>query len=658
MARKRSAGINDPGQSAQEPPKTPAPAEPDDPVKVWLERLTAANKDYEAWAKEFRTARLLQYVRGKHWHGLSEADKQKKYTINLIFASIETALPSLLFNRPKVVVEAQPDRLQDVDSDVGNRATLIESAIQTQIDRRDIKFGKRTELALRNAFTHFGLIEVGYSADWIDNPNANKPVLKSDNTPLEDGDGRPVLQPAKVLRPGRQSESLYLKQIPAANFRVWPGYPVLQDNDWAAYCEWVQVEDVKSNPAYENTQGLNATGAVGGQLDDPDNRNEKDTARRKRTNQVRLWKVWDFRAKKRYVLAVGHSKMLMDGKPYSHFPISAIKFYELDESWYPIPPVFNWLCSQDEINEIRESWRTHRRRFVRRYMRQASVKQEEWDKLEAGEDGVCIEVPQVDPPPIAAIADADLSAQNIPIALAAAKEDFMQMTGLSGEQRGVPEAETATQANIVNVRAQIREGSLRERVAEWLADVCRLMLLTMTSQMQQEVRVKLTTDPFKPSPKALGATDEGWKEVKAEELTKDLDVDVRVDVTSLSPVAQDARRLQRQNLMMLLASPFVLALVSKADPQAPDQPPPLLRQMLSDYSIDSDHEVREWWRVLQAVQADQQQMQLMAMMAKATGGQPGMGPGVPGMSALPGLLPAASGVGAPAGQPSAAPVGT
>jgi hypothetical protein len=49
--------------------------------------------------------------------------------------------------------------------------------------------------------------------------------------------------------------------------------------------------------------------------------------------------------------------------------------------------------------------------------------------------------------------------------LAATKDDFASSAASAGEARGVPEAKTATQANIVNVRAELRESRARNQVA-------------------------------------------------------------------------------------------------------------------------------------------------------------------------------------------------
>ena len=617
MARKKSPPEPKEGRAIKEKDATPAAAL--DPVQVWQGRITRENKVYDAWAKEYDVERGLHYYLGKQWKGLARSDADKKYVINLIFATIETQMPSLLFSRPKVTVEPRPsDVSEQPKSDAGGRASLIESTLQTFIDDPRLKFNAQTALSLKDGYFRFSVIEVGYTADWIDNPNADKPALKDDGTDMLDSAGQPVKQPRKLLKKG--SEELFIKRIPPQSFRASPGHNILEENDWIAYYEWHPIEDIQANPEYENTTDLKPTGQVTNQ---PDQQPEQEQTRERQNGMVKLWKIWDLRKKVRHVIAEGHPKMLQQDKPWTAFPLAALKFYEIPDAWYPLPPVFNWIKPQDEINESREMQRTHRRRFVRRYMREPNVKQEEFDKLEAGEDGVCIEVPKVNPSPIMPIPDAELGQSNWE-QLASTKDDFQQITGVSGEARGIPEADTATQANIINVRSQIRESSARLLVADWLATIARLMLLTIREHMQLPMVVKLNTDPFAPKknlqplPQPGVASDpvgaliqagpsrgdriaQEWKQVESKDL--DLDVDVKIDIASLSPVAEDAQRAQWNIVLQLLTNPPLFQLLMTPNPDQPDDPPPLLRKTLVLNGVKSDQEIREIYRVGRAVLA-------------------------------------------------------
>jgi len=581
-------------QSEATPPGRP------DPAKVWDERLTAANKVYDTWSKEYDCPKLDKYYRGKHWHGLAETEAEKKYVINLIFATVETQLPTLLFSKPKVLVEARPDHETTANSEADSRATLIQQALQTRVDDPKLHFTFETTLSLRDAYSRFAIVEVGYTADWIDNPNAGKPMLNDRDEVMADSEGEAVLQPDKVLKE-KSKESLFVKRVAPNSFRCSPGRNLLEANDWVAYAEWFYVEDVKKNPDYTHTADLKATGSVA-TSDDEDASADPDQKRH--AGQVRVWKIWDLRTKTRHVYAEGHKRLLQTGKAFEALPLFDLKFYELPDAFYPLPPLYNWISPQDELNESAEMRKVHRRRAVRRYMREPSVKKEEFEKLETGEDMVCIEVPKITPPPIAPIPDAPLDGATWQ-QLAATKDDFLQITGVSGEARGSQETETtATQANIVNVRAQMRESRARAQVADWLGRICRHMLVTIRAQMQLPFMVQRSVDPFSfpsdPTQVARGA--QAWKEIKAEDLG-DLDVDVKIDVASLSPVAEDNQRQQWNIVLQLFTNPALVTMLMEPDPKAPQQVSPLLRKTLMLNGISSDQEIQTIWRIAQALMA-------------------------------------------------------
>jgi hypothetical protein len=585
------------------PPKKPAtPATSADggsATRLWQNRITQSGKDHDKWEKEFEVERLEEYYEGKQWKGLSEEERKKRYVINMVFATVETQLPSLLFSKPKVNCEARPEHEEDTASESANRATLIEQALQTYIDDPKLAFGMETTLALHDAYSRYSIIEVGYTADWIDNPNADKPVLKENDEPQMDVDGKtPLLQPKKILRTGTK-ERVFVKRIPAEDFRVGPGRNRLETNDWCAYREWHQVEDVKANKDYQNTEDLKPTGRL---ASDPEDRERSDADDEQRhAGMVLLWKIFDIRRKVKHVMADGHAKMLQENKPFNFLPFASLKFFERRNAWLPLPPIYNWLSPQDEINESREQQKIHRRRASRRYMREPSVKSEEFAKLESGEDMVCIEVPKVDPPPIAPIPDAPLDAQNW-TELAASKDDFNQIAGVGGEARGVPDEKTATQANIINVREQVRESRARTQVATWLADIARLMLLTIRAHVTAPFMVKRTVDPFAMNAARLEEAAKGWQEIEAEDIDE-LDVDITIDVASLSPVSEDAQRQEWNQALTIVANPQLQPILMEPDPVAPQEPSPIFRKTLTLNGVKSDQEIRTMWRIGQAMMA-------------------------------------------------------
>ncbi len=257
--------------------------------KRWQQQIAAADRVYKKWDTRFKPDTLKDYYLGKQWRFQPEDVQAANYTINLIFPTIETQLPSLLFYRPQVKVEGRAPHTDDQQSDASGRAQLIENTIQTFIDDPKLHFKMHTYLGLRDAEFGYGLCEVGYTADWIDNPNADKPVQKDDGDPMLDDAGAPVMQAPKIPK----NETLYVKRIPFATFRCsQSGRNILQTNDWAGYFEWHDVADVKANPEYENTERLRAGGSL---FDMPTTTGDDVNAPSPHAGMVKIWKIWDLR---------------------------------------------------------------------------------------------------------------------------------------------------------------------------------------------------------------------------------------------------------------------------------------------------------------------------------------------------------------------------
>jgi len=561
-----------------------------DRVKTWRERVRSSCKLYDKWAERFETERLEDYYLGRQWKGLQEDVAKKRYVINLVFSSIEVNKPALSFYRPQVRVQTRPGRADDLDSHAKLRAQLSEDTIQTFIDDPDIDFHLETTLALHEAHFRFGVVEVGYTADYTDNPNAGKPVLKeNEDTVVKDSEGNAVTHGDRIVN----HEQLFVKHIPADTFRVaLSSRNKVARNDWAGYYEWHYVEDIKANKAYSNTAGLKPTGVVSKELRDDD-----DLEARSHADMVKLWKIWDIRQGVRHVIADGHDKFLIEGRKFSFLPFAVVKFHEILKSFYPFPPVYAWLGPQDEVNETREMQRAHRRRFYRRYTVDPNVDDQELQKLEDGGDGVYAKILQSQAP--VPVPDAPLSS-DVWQHLDASKNDFMTVSAIGGDQRGVAESETATQASIIDVRSRLRETSARTKVADWMADIARLILLTIRENMALPFWISANVDPASANKGQESAkiTAE-WKQIMAEDLGK-LDLDVFIELASMSPVTEDVQRNSWNQVLAILTNPQILMILAQSET--------LLRKTLSLYGIRSEDEITEIQKVAQAtIQAMQAQ---------------------------------------------------
>jgi len=587
-----------------------------DRVGVWQSRVTASGKIYKKWEEKYRCDLLEQYYHGHQWAEQPEEMAEEHYTINMVFPSVEIKIPSLFFYHPNVKIRPRPAKADDTGTLSEERAKLQQDTVNTFIQDPRLDFKGEVSLALRESFYRFGVIEVGYTADFIDNPLLQKPELELTEKEKE------LAKAKKIPNPENENpESLYIKRIPARNFRAGVNAKnSIHRCDWVGYFEEHYPSDLKKNENYKNTSGLKATGRIkkditgeGAEEKDRDvdgNVVDRDT--------VRVWKIWDLRSRKRIVFVDGGEKFLLEDT-FTYLPFAVLKQYEILDQFLPFPPVYNWLHPQNELNETREMQRVHRKRFYRRYTyRDGAIDPAEIEKLESGGDGVYARANQ--PDPIQAVPDAPLDpsiARNIPDS----KQDFMEISGVSEEQRGnAVDTTTATQANIVDVRSRIRENYQRENVAGWMANIARLILKTIKENMVLPIWVQMNIDPTGQQP-AQEAAKVGalWKMITSTELGP-IEEDITVDMTSLTPLVEQEEMRNWTQVLGLLTNPALVAVLMASDV--------LLRKTLGYFNVKSEKEIAEVKKAGMAILAQLAAAAAAQAGAKGAGGQQGSpGPG-------------------------------
>lgn len=598
--------------------------------RAWVDRIFRANKDYQEWEDKYFCRDLEDFYLGHQVKQSQDENGEEPYIVNLCFPSVEIKIPSLLFYRPKIDVDVRTPFEEQAGSNIAERTKLLEDTANTFISDRRVGFQEQALLALRESFYRFGVVEVGYSGNFIDNPNAGKPMLHDDGSEMMDEDGKPVLEPS--VKPPTK-ESVYVRRIPAHQFRVALGSNNRLDwTDWCGYYEWEYLEDVKRNPAYKNTANLKAQGSWKSDYTNPKGRPQRNSdtldsvdERAKMSNMVKIWKIYDIRTKTKKVYAEGSYKPLQE-ESFTYLPFAVLKFHDILDTFYPLPPMFNWRLSQKEFNTTRQAQKIHLKRFKRRFARmKGTIDESEFEKLETGPDGVCVET-NVDPEKaIVPIQDAQMSPdswRNIP----ATKDDFMQITGVGGESRGEASSATATQASIIDTRARIRESFSRYQMSLFLADIISLLLKTIKEHMTLPFMVKRNVDLQASDAVQNAARVAGlWQQIEAEDLGE-LDYEVSVDMESMSPANEDTDRQQWMAMMSSLTPQTVLMLYTSDV---------MLRKHLAFFGIRGDKQILEVRKALES------QLLVMSGMPPMQAAQAAKGGGMPqpGLPGMPGSLP-------------------
>lgn len=507
-------------------------------AKTWLERINKGVDYAKKWSTKMKCDKLEEYYLGDQWE--KSGSDYEPYVINYFFSSIEVQLPSLLFDEPVFHVKPKPRKGEYNFETAIQKATLRQDIINTLTSDPNIYFADQIEDAIMDHFFRFGLIEVGYEADWIENPNADKPILKSDNEIWKDEEGNVIKQPRRLPT----NERVFVKRIQPNRFVVGGiNYSLLKTCDWCAYWEYFRAEDLLANS--KNLINLDEIKWPGGRSPDfvPKDADKNKTmispALQSQGDLIKCWHLFDNRRKKRYLIADSPAVTLKDDIDFDRLPLFDLRMHKQRDSWYPLPPTRNWKQPQDEINETREQARNHRKRFNRKYLynKNAFSNPEELDKLMNGGDGTWA---ASDLPDLANVTipvqDANLSSSAMQ-ELVVTKDDMNIISGTASEQRGQADRTSATQANIIDQRSQVRESKGRIKIAKWLNAIAREMLLQFEENFTTgSIFVEMVTDSAESSD-----VTSIWHEIKADDLRGQsgefLDYNVKISIDSMSPVA-------------------------------------------------------------------------------------------------------------------------
>jgi hypothetical protein len=598
----------------------------DDPIaQVWLPRTKRADDYYQNWSDKFKCDTLEEYFYGFQWQcdGMPSA-RYDRYVINYVFSTLEIKKPSILFKNIAFRVKPKPANAEFDFMSSAVRARNREDALNTVVSDPEVEFNEEVEQFIVDAFFRFGVMEVGYSANWIENPNAGKPILKSDNDPYADADAEDNIlrEPPELPK----DEQIYFKRILPWRFRVGgQDGTTFKKCSWVGYYDYFRLEDLKANKKLKNLDKLEQTGSFTTRSEDfnatvGDGQSAESEEDQKNGDLVKCWVIYDLRKKEKLIIAALGVTLLK--KKWKNLPLVSLKFVEKLRGWYPVPLVYNWKHPQDEINEARDQQRAHRRRARRIYLMQSGTfaTDEEIAKIEDGPDMTLV---TTEGPP----ADKIKALENAPLDNIVAQDlitsdaDINKISGTPGDHRGSSDRTTATQASIVDQRAQLRETRTREQIANALVRIGRLTLITIqehfTSAFWIAVRTNQGDEDFMSEFKT--AQDE-WKQLTAGELGKDLDFDVSISLDTVSPLENDASKKAFVEFLSILTNFPQLAF-----------DPVLVREAAYRCNYRNEKVIARMAQMAMIAQLGQMAAAKASLEQQAI--QPGGGPGGPGGNA-------------------------
>lgn len=469
----------------------------------WQARINQANKYYITWEERFRCDTLENYYEGFQWNlanGVSTleiAGVRRPYTVNLIYSTLKRKVANITYTYPQFILTPRPGQM-DWNQDFAVQSSQIkEDTLNTIASDPRMELVDDIRLAAIDSFFRFSVIEVGYSIGW-QNPNTPDIYLASHDDPTISALKDKVIDAPKL----DPKFGCYTKWISARRFRVSMADDVkLRNCDWCGYFAYMPISvlkktkginfpenfeqnyysvDIADATAYFNQEGYSTEAA-------------QDMVTRGQIAKV--WHIWDNITKKRLLLLDGRFQE-MYSEDFERLPFTTHRTDISLKGWYPIPPVWQWLSPQNEVNEAREQMRRYRRRATRKFeVSKGKVDFDELEKMKSEIDGEVIVVKDMGGMPVIRPITNPQIDGNIENGLITAKDDFDIVAGIPVARGRASDRQTATATRAIQTDQGIIESIEQIDFSKFVAAIGREMLLQTGEKMPIGMWIKYTIDP-------------------------------------------------------------------------------------------------------------------------------------------------------------------
>jgi hypothetical protein len=464
---------------------------------LWEERIVQAEREKQKWIDEFR-CETLEFMYYGHQMPDWWSHPETWFSVNLIYSAFKILKRNVVPKNLEVVV--RPRRTFRADRELVEQLQVQSGLRQAVLQYWVEKLGVEAEarMAYLSAMWAFGCAKVGYNAVMEDNENVGRPVKDKQGSILWDGDSM-VLEPDKHV-------------VKEDFFVDWVDYEcLLVDRDcsnnpdktarWIAHKIFKPVEEVKKDPMYKNTGKLGPSALEDREReylkqDDfktPMTRMGRPGPALEEDEVVVLYEIYDMYRGETITIARDHNGPIRGPEDVpqgvGEHPFIFLKMAERRGSFYPIPAVFNWMGPQLEYNVRRNMMALHLRRYGRKYI-YYGMDDSEMSKLEEGVDGTYA---KADDPSarVEPIKDAPLdSAQYFDTGRL--RIEFDEMSGVGALQRNVPDADSATEAEIVERRAREGESDDHEAVMEFISAIVTKLHKCIEANLTMDGAVQVT----------------------------------------------------------------------------------------------------------------------------------------------------------------------
>jgi len=568
----------------------------------WLQEIQRAKDVKEEWSKRFRIPLAYDYFEG--------AQKPSGYpddewiTINLVYSSILAELPSLYSTDPYYYIKlARSYSVNPQDIALFEKRAKVRQSMLNYI-KREIDLKTTSRVNIFDAFFQFGVSKVHYHSTLQDNENAGNPLMDSSGGVMVDENGEAMLEPETIP----VGEAYVVSRIHPDDFFVDPEASSLDNTvRWRCHRYKEHIDYFKTNKRYtaEARKEIKATEAKDESEKERERRKKGGLATRDDTPEpeyIVLYEIWNAADDEWFVVADGYDKFVRqpDEMPpgTEDHPFVTLRYTMRDDSWYPLPPVSQWLDSQYDYCMFRSKLSTHLKRFNRKYELDETLVSD-WEQsatdLTLGDDGTVIRARGQGISAVRPISDAPLD-QQLHTNLAYLRNDFQDLA-VGANQRGARSGvDSATEAGILEKRAVLREGDRVGLVVDFLQLVGRKLDQLVQVHIDKDQAVKVTGPESETYWELIRVSD--YDDIAGE-------YEYTINVGSVTPQLPEIERAQWTAFLGLLASAPFLATSKR-----------LLEKGAEMHHINDEALVEELFKIAtQQVQMQQQQQQ-----AKGVGG--------------------------------------
>ena len=512
---------------------------------LWLTKIKNANKYYKNWETRFKCEKLEEYWEGHHWTITDPI--YKPYVVNLIYAELKKKLANILYQNLEYELTPRPGRYGYGPEMAMQSSQLKQDSLNEIVSRANLDngFNDSTRLAAMDSYFRFGVMEVGYAADWR-NPK-KKLVVTSDKDPDIELKDSKVIEDLEVP----ENERIFFKRIKASHFRVAiSDSNELENCSWCGYYSYIYKktllktkaiklpENFSSNLEYDDGYssdliGLKSNSYISGGA----SADNKDILNLLSSGKVcKVWNICDNEQNKRLLILEPSFETIWE-KPIERLPFATHRHDFRLDGWYPIPPIFQWVAPQDEVNAAREQMRNYRRRFTRKYA-YFGIKPDEIEKFKNEQDGELIEF-KTPNSFINPISNPEIGI-SITDALTAGRDDFNTVSGSSSDLNTVQaDRTTATQSKITAMKSQVIESVEQLEFTKFYKKIGRLALIEFQENFSSGMWIK---NSINPNEQFLGqimpTLGPVFQYITAQDLSDGFDIDIEINCINGTPQRQ------------------------------------------------------------------------------------------------------------------------